>query len=75
MTSKNILLIFCVVFLLSCDNSQTNISVVQKRSQDTQVSSEKGKRMFLTSKKASQNIPPLDANIPKNLHTATFALG
>ena len=75
MSPKNTLLTICIVLLMSCDNSQTNTSVVQKRSQDTQVSSSKGKRMFLTSKKVSQNIPLLDANLPKNLHTATFALG
>ncbi|BBM86947.1 hypothetical protein UABAM_05349 [Candidatus Uabimicrobium amorphum] len=73
MSTKKILWVFCIVFLLSCDNTRTNTSTIQERKQ--QVSSTKGKRMFLTSKKVSQNIPPLDASIPETLHTATFALG
>ena len=72
MRPKNIILMtICLVFLLSCDNTKTTTKVVSNQG----FSSKKGKRMFLAGKKVSQNIPLLDANVPENLHTATFALG
>ncbi|WP_372365693.1 hypothetical protein [Candidatus Uabimicrobium sp. HlEnr_7] len=73
MSFKSILLAICIIFLLSCDNAKAN--TVQTIDKDFQTVSKKGKRVFSTSKKTSQNKPPLDIKIPTTLHTATFALG